>query len=312
MPVAQNIGLDEAKPKQISDSIEVEIIDKSNIVYLPGLKLEVKDFNNDVWPSATVIDVDAQDVLIRFDDMATGPNEWISMDSSRLKMTTQPPDEQKPSRCELFGHEKNSKDTKQKSETVVKEELQETETSSQNADVIQTPEPAKVDVKTETQTLAETPEEVGILPELEELLDRLFASVPAGCVEMRVSGFVGVIDIESILKSCGKNAKTALRKRSFWSKLELVLSYLYFTSRKLCDGPIIDFFKISPAFFGQVLQSTGRVVQNDQRFSGGDQSCLNSLSEYQGTGTYANAHQCKAMRRSRRLQQIDIFTRFVL
>ncbi|XP_023315236.1 PHD finger protein 20-like protein 1 isoform X3 [Trichogramma pretiosum] len=135
-------------------------MDKSNIVYLPGLKLEVKDYN-DVWLSARVVEVDAQgkDVLIHFDDMATRSNEWIPMDSSRLKMTTQPPEEQT--------------NTFQISENVIAKRIdgtwcdgqiktshgndKETETSSQNADVIQTPEPARVVVKTKTQTLVEIP-----------------------------------------------------------------------------------------------------------------------------------------------------------
>ncbi|KAL7302073.1 hypothetical protein TKK_0005303 [Trichogramma kaykai] len=276
MSVAQNIGLDEAKPKQISDSVKAEIIDKSNIVYLPGLKLKVKDYN-DVWLSARVVEVDAQgkDVLIHFDGMATRSNEWIPMDSSRLKIMTQPPEEQtntfqnviakridgtwcdaiiktshvydkytvlfddgvtktlkaskitklsetpfqqiktentyvdikqehqdrnqKHSRCELFGHKKNSKDRKQKNETVVKEKLQKTETSSQNTDVIQTPEPAKVVVKTETQTLMEIP--VNLIESDQNDSSILIGSLrvetedgalkcPKGCKSFRTENFI--------------------------------------------------------------------------------------------------------------------------
>ncbi|XP_014226245.1 PHD finger protein 20-like [Trichogramma pretiosum] len=240
MPVAQTIGIDETEPKQTVDSSKAKIINRSDIVFSPGFKLEAKDFN-DVWYSARVVEVDHQekDVLIHFDKWSTRYDEWIPMDSSRLRMMTQSPKEQnktfevgenvmatwvdgvkypaqiktclgndkynvlfydgftkalkaskitklpqetpavqpfktentyvgskqerrdrkrKHTITELFSHKKKSKLDNEK---VAKKEVQEPETSSQKivqkADVIQTQEPAKLDVTTEVQTPMEIP-----------------------------------------------------------------------------------------------------------------------------------------------------------
>ena len=55
-------------------------------VYEPGIKLEVSDFKG-TWYPAKVIEVDREEneVLVHYDKWSTRFDEWIKMDSNRLR-----------------------------------------------------------------------------------------------------------------------------------------------------------------------------------------------------------------------------------
>jgi len=56
-------------------------------VYEPGIKLEVRDFGIDKWYSAKVleVDVDENEVLVHYEKWSARFDEWIKMDSNRIR-----------------------------------------------------------------------------------------------------------------------------------------------------------------------------------------------------------------------------------
>ena len=59
---------------------------KAKLEFVPGAMLEARDFNNK-WFSAKVVEVDWEDreVLVHFQNWSSRYDEWISMESSRLR-----------------------------------------------------------------------------------------------------------------------------------------------------------------------------------------------------------------------------------
>nr|CAD7397119.1 unnamed protein product [Timema poppensis] len=72
----------------------------SGINFHPGLRLEAKDLGNDKWYGVKVVEVDwvEEDVLIHFEKWSQRYDEWISMDSPRLRspQKSEPQPESKP------------------------------------------------------------------------------------------------------------------------------------------------------------------------------------------------------------------------
>ncbi|XP_057336685.1 PHD finger protein 20 isoform X3 [Microplitis mediator] len=68
---------------------------KLGLKFYPGAKLEAKDFN-EKWYAARVVETDwaEREVLIHFDKWSSRYNEWIPMDSSRLRSFQMQPSEQ--------------------------------------------------------------------------------------------------------------------------------------------------------------------------------------------------------------------------
>nr|CAD7427511.1 unnamed protein product [Timema monikensis] len=64
----------------------------SGINFHPGLRLEAKDLGNDKWYGVKVVEVDwvEEDVLIHFEKWSQRYDEWISMDSPRLRSPQKP------------------------------------------------------------------------------------------------------------------------------------------------------------------------------------------------------------------------------
>nr|CAD7591438.1 unnamed protein product [Timema genevievae] len=64
----------------------------SGINFHPGLRLEAKDLGNDKWYGVKVVEVDwvEEDVLIHFEKWSQRYDEWISMDSPRLRSAQKP------------------------------------------------------------------------------------------------------------------------------------------------------------------------------------------------------------------------------
>lgn len=64
----------------------VSVSDDSSINFTPGTRIEANDFH-DKWYSARIIEVDYDDkeVFIHFEKCPNRGNEWIPMDSSRLR-----------------------------------------------------------------------------------------------------------------------------------------------------------------------------------------------------------------------------------
>ena len=61
--------------------------------FVPGSLLEARDFNNE-WFSAKVVEVDLDDRegLVHFQNWSSRYDEWISMDSARLRPVSQNPE----------------------------------------------------------------------------------------------------------------------------------------------------------------------------------------------------------------------------
>lgn len=57
--------------------------------FIPGSMLEARDFNNE-WFSAKIVEVDQEDreVLVHFQNWSSRYDEWISMESARLRPVT--------------------------------------------------------------------------------------------------------------------------------------------------------------------------------------------------------------------------------
>lgn len=75
----------EKKNEKIIDDLKSKSTNKLN--FFPGDKLEAKDFN-EKWYSAKVVETDwiEREVLIHFDKWSSRFDEWIPMDSPRLRM----------------------------------------------------------------------------------------------------------------------------------------------------------------------------------------------------------------------------------
>lgn len=57
--------------------------------FVPGSLLEARDFANNWFPSKVVeVDVEGREVLVHFQNWSSRYDEWISMDSARLRPVT--------------------------------------------------------------------------------------------------------------------------------------------------------------------------------------------------------------------------------
>ncbi|XP_058810400.1 uncharacterized protein LOC131675416 [Phymastichus coffea] len=72
--------------KTMNSDIKLRTYSRTDLTFLPGSKLEAKDFN-EKWYSARVVETDwgEREVLIHFDKWSSRFDEWIPMDSSRLR-----------------------------------------------------------------------------------------------------------------------------------------------------------------------------------------------------------------------------------
>ncbi|XP_018349614.1 PREDICTED: PHD finger protein 20 isoform X3 [Trachymyrmex septentrionalis] len=79
-----------------SEELKPKVLNRGDLKFFPGAKLEAKDFN-DKWYSAKVVetDWDEREVLIHFDKWSSRFDEWIPMDSSRLRVLQTPQKEVK-------------------------------------------------------------------------------------------------------------------------------------------------------------------------------------------------------------------------
>ncbi|KAL6439227.1 hypothetical protein ACFW04_003860 [Cataglyphis niger] len=91
----KNIKLPDDKEFGKSEELKPKILNRDGTKFYPGAKLEAKDFN-EKWYSAKVVetDWDEREVLIHFDKWSSRFDEWIPMDSSRLRILQTPPHEQ--------------------------------------------------------------------------------------------------------------------------------------------------------------------------------------------------------------------------
>ncbi|XP_011872966.1 PREDICTED: PHD finger protein 20 isoform X3 [Vollenhovia emeryi] len=78
-----------------SEELKPKVLNRGGLKFFPGAKLEAKDFN-EKWYSAKVVetDWDEREVLIHFDKWSSRFDEWIPMDSSRLRVLQTPQNEQ--------------------------------------------------------------------------------------------------------------------------------------------------------------------------------------------------------------------------
>ncbi|XP_020283446.1 PHD finger protein 20 isoform X2 [Pseudomyrmex gracilis] len=74
------------KEFQKTEELKPKVLNCGGLDFSPGAKLEAKDFN-EKWYSAKVVetDWDEREVLIHFDKWSSRFDEWIPMDSSRLR-----------------------------------------------------------------------------------------------------------------------------------------------------------------------------------------------------------------------------------
>ncbi|XP_072765571.1 PHD finger protein 20 isoform X5 [Anoplolepis gracilipes] len=91
----KNIKLSDDKEFDKSEELKPKVLNRDGTKFYPGAKLEAKDFN-EKWYSAKVVetDWDEREVLIHFDKWSSRFDEWIPMDSSRLRVLQTPPHEQ--------------------------------------------------------------------------------------------------------------------------------------------------------------------------------------------------------------------------
>ncbi|XP_072765570.1 PHD finger protein 20 isoform X4 [Anoplolepis gracilipes] len=92
----KNIKLSDDKEFDKSEELKPKVLNRDGTKFYPGAKLEAKDFN-EKWYSAKVVetDWDEREVLIHFDKWSSRFDEWIPMDSSRLRVLQTPPQEAK-------------------------------------------------------------------------------------------------------------------------------------------------------------------------------------------------------------------------
>ncbi|XP_076228860.1 PHD finger protein MBD-R2 isoform X2 [Nomia melanderi] len=83
----KNIKIEDDKAFDKPEELKTKVLNRDGLKFFPGAKLEAKDFN-DKWYSAKVVetDWDEREVLIHFDKWSSRFNEWIPMDSSRLRV----------------------------------------------------------------------------------------------------------------------------------------------------------------------------------------------------------------------------------
>ncbi|XP_076686352.1 PHD finger protein MBD-R2 isoform X4 [Andrena cerasifolii] len=83
----KNIKLEDEKAFDKPDDLKTRILSRDGLKFFPGAKLEAKDFN-EKWYSAKVVETDweEREVLIHFDKWSSRFDEWIPMDSSRLRV----------------------------------------------------------------------------------------------------------------------------------------------------------------------------------------------------------------------------------
>ncbi|XP_018392140.1 PREDICTED: PHD finger protein 20 isoform X2 [Cyphomyrmex costatus] len=85
--VKEELKLSGNKEFDKSEELKPKVLNRGDLKFFPGAKLEAKDFN-DKWYSAKVVetDWDEREVLIHFDKWSSRFDEWIPMDSSRLRV----------------------------------------------------------------------------------------------------------------------------------------------------------------------------------------------------------------------------------
>nr|XP_012135435.1 PREDICTED: PHD finger protein 20 isoform X3 [Megachile rotundata] len=83
----KNVKMEDEKVFEKTDELKPKILNRGGLKFFPGAKLEAKDFN-EKWYSAKVVetDWDEREVLIHFDKWSSRFDEWIPMDSSRLRV----------------------------------------------------------------------------------------------------------------------------------------------------------------------------------------------------------------------------------
>ncbi|XP_015118387.1 PHD finger protein 20-like protein 1 isoform X2 [Diachasma alloeum] len=87
-PVPKSPVLGEIKNQRSMENIrKPKVVTRGDLKFFPGAKLEAKDFN-DQWYAARVVETDWVDreVLIHFDKWNSRFDEWIPMDSPRLRV----------------------------------------------------------------------------------------------------------------------------------------------------------------------------------------------------------------------------------
>ncbi|CAL7943861.1 unnamed protein product [Xylocopa violacea] len=91
----KTMKIEEEKVFDKPEELKPRICNRDGLKFFPGAKLEAKDFN-EKWYSAKVVetDWDEREVLIRFDKWSARFDEWIPMDSSRLRVLQTQPNEQ--------------------------------------------------------------------------------------------------------------------------------------------------------------------------------------------------------------------------
>ncbi|XP_067014455.2 uncharacterized protein [Anabrus simplex] len=94
--VPEMCGSGNSSGSSISDSVSSNLPNKKSnltkIPFEPGLRLEAKDLGNEIWYSVKVVEVDweEEEILIHFEKWSQRYDEWISMDSSRLRPIQEP------------------------------------------------------------------------------------------------------------------------------------------------------------------------------------------------------------------------------
>ncbi|KAF7385303.1 hypothetical protein HZH68_013733 [Vespula germanica] len=82
-------GFKEVNEKEFDkvNNLKTKMLNRDSLKFFPGAKLEAKDFN-EKWYSAKVVETDwvEREVLIHFDKWSARFDEWIPMDSSRLRV----------------------------------------------------------------------------------------------------------------------------------------------------------------------------------------------------------------------------------
>ncbi|KAG7205562.1 hypothetical protein KM043_007536 [Ampulex compressa] len=83
----KSIKIAEEKEFDKPEELKPKMVNRGGLKFFPGAKLEAKDFN-EKWYSAKVVETDWDDreVLIHFDKWSSRFDEWIPMDSSRLRV----------------------------------------------------------------------------------------------------------------------------------------------------------------------------------------------------------------------------------
>ncbi|XP_059478568.1 PHD finger protein 20 isoform X2 [Neocloeon triangulifer] len=74
--------------KEADKNFEIQKNNNSNKLELEfnkGLRIEVKDLPSDIWYVAKVVDIEGADVLIHYVNWAARHDEWIPMDSNRIR-----------------------------------------------------------------------------------------------------------------------------------------------------------------------------------------------------------------------------------